>query len=92
MICTSCDGPTEVYDSRPHESGIKRRRQCCNCGTRFTTWETTTEPRPLKSVLLEKAKRAVRDRRRYESLTPEAKAAKLYRQKLARSGLQPPSQ
>ena len=92
MICTSCTGPTEVYDTRPHESGIRRRRQCCVCGTRFTTWETTTEPRPLKSVLLEKAKRAVRDRRRYENLTPEAKAAKLYRQKLARSGLQPPSQ
>jgi transcriptional regulator NrdR family protein len=92
MICTSCDGPTEVYDTRPHESGIRRRRQCCNCGTRFTTYETTTKPRSLQAVLLEKAKRAVRDRRRYERLTPEAKAALLMRQKLRRAGVHTPSQ
>lgn len=87
MICTSCTGPTEVYDSRPHESGIRRRRQCCVCGTRFTTWETTTEPRPLKSVLLEKAKRAVRDRRRYENMTQEQKLQR----KLRRAGVEAPS-
>jgi transcriptional regulator NrdR family protein len=87
MICTSCTGPTEVYDTRPHESGIRRRRQCCVCGTRFTTWETTTEPRPLKSVLLEKAKRAVRDRRRYENMTQEQKLQR----KLRRAGVEAPS-
>jgi transcriptional regulator NrdR family protein len=88
MICTSCDGPTEVYDTRPHESGIRRRRQCCNCGTRFTTYETTTKPRSIQAVLLEKAKRAVRDRRRYENMTQEDKL----RQKLRRAGVGAPSQ
>ena len=88
MICASCDGPTEVYDTRPHESGIRRRRRCCNCGTRFTTYETTTKPRSLQAVLLEKAKRAVRDRRRYENMTQEDKL----RQKLRRAGVHAPSQ
>ena len=91
MICTSCGNETNVIDTRPHESGVRRRR-VCGCGHRFTTWETTTKPRPIQAVLLEKAKRAVRDRRRYESLTPEAKAAKLLRQKLKRAGVEPPSQ
>jgi len=92
VICTSCEGDTYIYDTRPHEAGIRRRRKCMKCSTRFTTWETTTKPRPIQAVLLEKAKRAVRDRRRYESLTPEAKAAKLLRQKLKRAGVEPPSQ
>ena len=91
MICVRCGGPTEVIDSRPHESGIRRRRSCA-CGHRFTTWETAAKPRCQKAVMLEKAKRAVRDRRRYESLAPEAKAALLLRQKLRRAGVKPPSQ
>lgn len=38
-FCTSED--TQVKDSRPAEEGaaIRRRRQCANCGARFTTFE-----------------------------------------------------
>jgi transcriptional repressor NrdR len=40
MKCSYC-GNTEskVIDSRNIEDGIRRRRQCLNCGTRFTTYE-----------------------------------------------------
>lgn len=38
-FCTSED--TQVKDSRPAEDGavIRRRRQCADCGARFTTFE-----------------------------------------------------
>ncbi len=42
MRCTFCgNDDTQVKDSRPAEdnSTIRRRRQCPNCGARFTTFE-----------------------------------------------------
>ncbi len=42
MRCPFCShGDTQVKDSRPTEdnSAIRRRRQCPNCGARFTTFE-----------------------------------------------------
>ena len=42
MHCPSCDATdTKVVDSRPAENGasIRRRRQCEQCGHRFTTYE-----------------------------------------------------
>lgn len=42
MKCPFCSfADTQVKDSRPSEDGlsIKRRRQCPNCGGRFTTFE-----------------------------------------------------
>lgn len=42
--CTTCGGRTAVKDSRPHESGgIRRRRECMLCSSRFTTIEVATE-------------------------------------------------
>ena len=46
MRCPSC-GQTEskVVDSRPSEDGstIRRRRECLDCGRRFTTYERLGE-------------------------------------------------
>ncbi len=42
MKCPKCRAPdTKVLDSRPIEDGlcIRRRRECLNCGFRFTTYE-----------------------------------------------------
>jgi transcriptional repressor NrdR len=42
MRCPFCgNDDTQVKDSRPTEDGsaIRRRRQCPNCGARFTTFE-----------------------------------------------------
>ena len=40
MRCPSCgDDESKVIDSRSVGDGIRRRRQCLKCGTRFTTSE-----------------------------------------------------
>ncbi len=42
MRCPSCSHPeSKVVDSRPSEDGaaIRRRRECLECGHRFTTYE-----------------------------------------------------
>ena len=42
MKCQFCNCPdSRVVDSRPTEEGssIRRRRECINCGRRFTTYE-----------------------------------------------------
>lgn len=46
MKCQFCDNnDTKVIDSRPTEDGhaIRRRRECDNCGKRFTTYEKIEE-------------------------------------------------
>ncbi|WP_455203849.1 transcriptional regulator NrdR [Kaarinaea lacus] len=43
MHCPFCDAEdTKVIDSRTAEDGhaVRRRRECLNCGERFTTYET----------------------------------------------------
>ena len=40
MRCPNCQGPeTRVTDSRDTGEDIRRRRECLNCGVRFTTYE-----------------------------------------------------
>ena len=42
MRCPACGNPeSKVVDSRPSEDGtaIRRRRECLDCGRRFTTYE-----------------------------------------------------
>lgn len=40
MNCPYCGHPhSRVVDSRDVNDGIRRRRQCLSCGTRFTTYE-----------------------------------------------------
>lgn len=46
MKCPFCEtSSTRVIDSRPTEEGhaIRRRRECDNCGKRFTTYEKVEE-------------------------------------------------
>jgi len=46
MRCPWCDTDDDrVVDSRPADAGaaIRRRRQCSNCGRRFTTYERAEE-------------------------------------------------
>ena len=52
MRCPFCGYPdSRVINSRPTDEGIsiRRRRECMNCGKRFTTYETV-ETRPLVVV------------------------------------------
>jgi len=63
MRCPFCgNDDTQVKDSRPTEdnSAIRRRRQCANCGARFTTFERV-QLREL-TVLKENGKREAFDR------------------------------
>ena len=40
MKCPYCGfDDSKVIDSRPAEDRIRRRRECCKCGKRFTTFE-----------------------------------------------------
>ena len=40
MNCPYCDyGDLKVVDSRDVNDGVRRRRQCLGCGSRFTTYE-----------------------------------------------------
>lgn len=46
MRCPKCGcSESKVVDSRPSENNdaIRRRRECVNCGTRFTTYERREE-------------------------------------------------
>ncbi|UQS83354.1 transcriptional regulator NrdR [Bombilactobacillus thymidiniphilus] len=47
MICPHCQqNSSRVVDSRPSDEGkvIRRRRECENCGYRFTTFERVEQP------------------------------------------------
>lgn len=39
MDCPFCCGATKVIDSRRETEGVRRRRECLDCGYRFTTME-----------------------------------------------------
>ena len=50
MICPFCKSDNDkVVDSRVSGSSIRRRRECCNCGRRFTTREYV-ELQPLTVI------------------------------------------
>lgn len=45
MKCPFCGfEDTKVIDSRPSEDKKRRRRECTNCGKRFTTYEIIEKP------------------------------------------------
>ena len=45
MSCPFCNfEDTKVIDSRPSEGKKRRRRECTNCGKRFTTYEVVEKP------------------------------------------------
>lgn len=61
--CPFCGEPeSRVIDSRPVEDGsvIRRRRECLNCGRRFTTYERIESPTIL--VIKKDGRREIFDR------------------------------
>ena len=45
MRCPFCNfEDTKVIDSRPSDEKKRRRRECTNCGKRFTTYEVVEKP------------------------------------------------
>lgn len=45
MKCPFCGyDDTKVIDSRPSDEKIRRRRECTQCGRRFTTYEVVERP------------------------------------------------
>jgi transcriptional repressor NrdR len=55
MNCPYCDYPdSKVIDSRSANDGIRRRRQCLSCGSRFTTYERL---QPASLFVIKKDKR-----------------------------------
>src|SRR3954466_12744908 len=46
VLCPFCTADsTQVIDTRPIPVGVRRRRECGDCGERFTTYERVEEPR-----------------------------------------------
>ena len=47
MDCPNCNAPTKVLESRRAEDGaaLRRRRECTECGERFTSYERIQRPR-----------------------------------------------
>jgi transcriptional repressor NrdR len=44
--CPFCSAAsTQVIDTRPAADAVRRRRECTDCGERFTTYERAEEPR-----------------------------------------------
>lgn len=39
MICPSCGGKFKVIDTRSDQEIVYRRRECKDCGERYTTYE-----------------------------------------------------
>jgi transcriptional repressor NrdR len=46
VLCPFCAADsTQVIDTRPIPDGVRRRRECGDCGERFTTYERVEAPR-----------------------------------------------
>ena len=74
MKCEKCQAETQVYDSRPKDNTIRRRRRCVKCKHRFTTVEmyltqvNQVAPKP-EPVPLPVKKRKLKPRvKRFEDL------------------------
>lgn len=56
LNCDKCGhSETKVSDTRPCAEGIRRRRTCCECNYRFTTYEIAAEN-------MEEMKKSFRDK------------------------------
>ena len=50
--CPQCGFPeNRVIDSRPSKDSIRRRRECIECGFRWTTWEYSEKKQKTEIVL-----------------------------------------
>jgi len=58
MYCPACrSSESKVTDSRPSDDGnsIRRRRECLDCGERYTTWENATNLQNMRRDVFEAA-------------------------------------
>ena len=70
MKCPFCNyEDSRVMDSRPAEDGasIRRRRECIQCGKRFTTYEKV-ESLPLLVVKKDQSREAFNPRKLYDGI------------------------
>ena len=51
MNCIKCGAKSRVYESRPENETMMRRRECLTCKTRYQTIEVL---KPIKQVLKKK--------------------------------------
>ena len=67
MNCIKCGGKSSVYDSRPSEDTIMRRRQCKKCKTRYSTIEIlkTNKPELVVQKPIVESKPVKVNRRKY---------------------------
>lgn len=77
IACPHCKARSSwVVDKRNGDGFVRRRRQCDDCGERFTTWESCQAP-----ILRD---RAAYERKRMAAMTPEQRSALYKRQNLRR--------
>ena len=69
MNCIKCGSKSKVYDSRPYNDTIKRRRQCKKCGTRYSTIEVlkTEEQEAVVQTPIVESKPVKRDRKKHNA-------------------------
>lgn len=69
--CSSCGNDVSfVIDSRANQIGVRRRRECSDCGIRFTTYEITQiEHEKINNHILE----LVRQLEAFQTVTQVAK-------------------
>ena len=48
MLCPKCNGKSEVVDSRPYQSTIRRKRNCPKCKYSYRTLELLEPQEPPK--------------------------------------------
>lgn len=67
MICPQCHGDSKVLETRPAAGGVRRRRECLSCGTRFATREVCVEAaKPREEKKLPPLVKTVEGKRRSE--------------------------
>lgn len=63
MLCPECKHATRVLQSRVKTSGVWRRRECTQCGIRFSTTEelrvATAERKKVALQLLDAVEKAL---------------------------------
>ena len=74
MLCPKCNGKSEVADSRPYQSTIRRKRNCLKCKYSYRTLELLEPQEPPKPKLEPKPKT------RKRMLKPRTKNNKVWEQ------------
>lgn len=77
IACPHCKARSSwVVDKRNGDGYVRRRRQCDDCGERFTTWESCQAP-----ILRD---RAAYERQRRDAMSPEQRKEMYRRWELRR--------